>query len=117
MKVRISNYDKLISNFIKKSEIADENSLFKLSSKYYSLAQKLYKFATSELDESIDRNKHTVRTNNRKAFEELLLIPETEQWRIDYKKLVESNKDEIINFLDSIEFPYDLNFGDRKSVV
>ena len=29
MKVRISNYDKLISNFIKKSEIADEKSLQK----------------------------------------------------------------------------------------
>lgn len=114
MKVRISNYDKLISNFIKKSEIADEKSLFKLSSKYYSLAQKLYKFATSELDESIDRNKNTIRANNRKAIEELLLIPETEQWRIDYKKLVESNKDEIINIFDSIEFPYDLNFGDTS---
>lgn len=114
MKVRISNYHKLISNFIKKSELADDKSLFKLSSKYYSLAQKLYKFATSELDESIDRNKNIIRANNCKAFEELLLIPEAEQWRKDFKELIQSYKNEIIHFLNSIEFPYDLNFGDTS---
>lgn len=114
MKVRISNYHKLISNFIKKSELADDKSLFKLSSKYYSLAQKLYKFATSELDESIERNKNTIRANNRKAFEELLLIPEAAQHRIDNKNIILSHKDEILHLFDSLEYPYDIHFGETN---
>jgi len=98
MKVRLVNYKKLAFGFIKKSQIADNQHLYKLSSKYFSLAHKIYRVANTELQEKIDKNKNVVRESNRIKLSEFIED--------------EPNKGQIYAFFQSLEFPYDINFGD-----
>ena len=100
MKVRLVNYKKLAFGFIKKSQIADNHHLFKLSSNYFSLAQKIYRIANTELQEKIDKNKNVIRESNRTQLSNFIED--------------DPNKEQIYAFFESLEFPYEVNFGDTS---
>ena len=100
MNIRIANYESLAYKFLKKAEKADQQNLFKLSSKYFSIVQKIYRLANSDLTEKINQNKNVIREYNREALESF----------IDSGP----NKDEIHALFQSLEFPYQFNFGDTS---
>ena len=103
MKVKISNSHNLISKFINKSEIADSKNLFRLSSKYFHLANKLYRLSTAELDIKIENNKKSIKERNAKSLTELLgENPDAEKY---------------VKFLDLLEFPYDIPFGSNAQNI
>ena len=100
MKVRLVNYKKLAFGLIKKSQKADNQNLYKLSSKYFSLAQKIYRIANTEIQEKIDKNKNVIRELNRQ--------------RLSYFIEDDPNKEEIYALFQALEFPYEVNFGDTS---
>lgn len=100
MKVRLVNYKKLAFGFIKKSQIADNQQLYKLSSKYFSLAQKIYRIANTETQEKIDKNKNVIRELNRQRLSNFIED--------------DPNKEEIYALFQSLEFPFEVNFGDTS---
>jgi hypothetical protein len=100
MKVRLVNYKKLAFGFIKKSQIADNQYLYRLSSNYFSLAQKIYRIANTELQEKIDKNKNVIKESNRTQLSNFIED--------------DPNKEQIYAFFESLEFPYEVNFGDTS---
>lgn len=101
MKIRIANYQSLANKFLEKAEKADEKKLFKLSSKYFSIAQKIYKIANSDLTEKINQNKNVIREYNRNNLEQFIED--------------QPNKEEIYAFFESLEFPYEIHFGNTST--
>jgi len=101
MKIRIANYQSLANKFLEKAEKADEKKLFKLSSRYYSIAQKIYRIANSDLTEKINQNKNVIREYNRNNLEQFIED--------------QPNKEEIYAFFQSLEFPYEIHFGNTST--
>ena len=101
MKIRIANYQSLANKFLEKAEKADEKKLFKLSSKYFFIAQKIYKIANSDLTEKINQNKNVIREYNRNNLEQFIED--------------QPNKEEIYAFFESLEFPYEIHFGNTST--
>ena len=100
MKVRLVNYKKLAFGLIKKSQKADNQNLYRLSSKYFSLAQKIFRIANTETQEKIDKNKNVIRELNRQRLSNFIED--------------DPNKEEIYALFQSLEFPYEVNFGDTS---
>lgn len=100
MNVRLVNYKKLAFGYLKKSQIADSQRLYKLSSKYFSLAHKIFRVANTELLEKIDNNKNVIRELNRQRLSNFIED--------------DPNKEEIYALFQSLEFPYEVNFGDTS---
>lgn len=101
MKVRLVNYKKLAFGLIKKSQKADNQNLYRLSSKYFSLAQKIFRIANTETQEKIDKNKNVIRELNRQRLSNFIED--------------DPNKEEIYALIESLEFPYEIPFGDTTS--
>ena len=103
MKIRIANYQSLAYRYLTKAEQADEKKLFKLSSRYYSLAEKIYRIANSDLTEKINQNKNVIREYNRNNLEQFIED--------------QPNKEEIYAFFESLEFPYEIHFGNTSTEI
>ena len=101
MKVKLINSHKLAFGFIKKSQFADDRQLYKLSSRFFLLAQKIYKIANAHLEAQINVNKYDIREINRQKLSEVIEdLP---------------HKDRIYALFETLEFPYEINFGDTSS--
>ena len=100
MKVKLINSAPLAFRYLKKSHLADEKRLYKLSSKCFSLAEKIFRFANNDLQEKIDKNKNVVRESNRT--------------QLSYFIEDDPNKEQIYALFQALEFPYEVNFGDTS---